>query len=299
LQVFAGVPDVPGSGNPLGLATVKPDTSEVRQLVETLIAELERPREVTAQIFKQLDGSYGVERDAIGEFLAEELPKLEDYEHDLILSPLFTPRLADQAIFAELLGIASIAHKQWPVLVRDLVQRPITAHLVTEADKIYPVILREVSIERFIYRLRLDGTIPPVLLHWIDRTPPEDHPLLKAVARRAIWENRERCEILLHLLKTSQADGTYKLSDAVDLLKLAEDYQPANIATLLPRIAGWIQTLQDEVHAAANPKPFFSAAVQELHGGSDHREKDEARMETKQRDLIFLRRLEQLLTAGA
>jgi hypothetical protein len=36
----------------------------------------------------------------------------EDYEHDLILSPLFTPKLPDRAIFAEVLGRESAPREQ-------------------------------------------------------------------------------------------------------------------------------------------------------------------------------------------
>ena len=50
-------------------------------LLETLAAELR------AQVANHLSGTHGIDRDAIGPFLADELPKLEDYEIDLALSP--------------------------------------------------------------------------------------------------------------------------------------------------------------------------------------------------------------------
>ena len=51
-------------------------------LVETLVAQLERPREVTPHVANYLNGNYDVERDAIGAFLTEKLQHLEDYEHE-------------------------------------------------------------------------------------------------------------------------------------------------------------------------------------------------------------------------
>jgi len=63
-------------------------------LIETLAAELERPRELSARVINYIGGTYGVDHDAVGRFLVDELPKLEDYELDLILSPVFTPKLA-------------------------------------------------------------------------------------------------------------------------------------------------------------------------------------------------------------
>ena len=78
------------------------------KLIETLAEELERPRELTTKLSDYIWGTYEIDRDAVGDFLVGKLTDLEDYEHDLILSPLFTPKLTDQALFAELLGKESV-----------------------------------------------------------------------------------------------------------------------------------------------------------------------------------------------
>src|SRR6185503_1245574 len=119
---------------------------------ETLAAELERSRELTGRVLSYIGGTYGVDHDAVGPFLVDELPKLEDYEIDLILSPLFTPKLADQAVFAELLGGESVPRAQWPALIQQLVERPTRAQLVTTDSRQHPVILRDVTIERYVHR---------------------------------------------------------------------------------------------------------------------------------------------------
>jgi len=270
----------------------------VRKLIDTIATELERPREITVQVVKHLDGAYGVDRDAVPAFLTEQLPKLEDYEHDLILSPLFTPKLQDQAQFADLLGAESIPREDWPVFTHQLASRPTVAHLIASDGKTYPVTLREVSIERFVYRLRLDGTIPGALLQRILKAPAADRPILKAVARRITWESDGRREILDRFLQASLADGTYKLSEITELLRIAEDYQPADSPALLKRIPGWQRVLEEEINSSDGPKPFFSSAVQQLHGGNDNRLRDENRMLQKQNELEFLKRLQQILTAN-
>src|SRR4030095_1713658 len=101
------------------------------KVFDLLVLQLERPREVTMQVANFLLGNYDVERDRIGAFLEEKLSTLEDYEHDLILAPLFTPKLADQAIFAQSLGRESIPRDQWEALITDLVARPVHGQLVT------------------------------------------------------------------------------------------------------------------------------------------------------------------------
>jgi hypothetical protein len=275
---------------------MNPDTDEVPSLLDTIASELERPREITTQVAKHLDGAYGVERDAVGPFLEDRLPKLEDDEHDLILSPLFTPKLSDQAVFAELLGRGSIPRKDWPALIQELVNRPTVAHLITSERQTHAVALREVSIERYVKRLRLDGTISASLLKLIDQTPAADHPMLKAVARRAIWENTARGEMLVRLLTKSLADGNYRLKDSIDLLKLTEDYQPADSSALLARIPRWIKLLEEEINSAGSPKPFFSQTVQHLHGGNDQLQTDEALTEAKRLEMAFLVRIQGILS---
>jgi hypothetical protein len=272
------------------------DTDEVPSLTETIASELERPRDITTQVAKHLDGAYGIERDAVGPFLEDRLPKLEDDEHDLILSPLFTPKLSDQAIFAELLGSRSIPKTDWPALIQELVNRPTVAHLITSEQQTHAVALREVSIERYVKRLRLDGTISAPMLKLIDQTPSADHPMLKAVARRATWESAARGEMLVRVLTQSLADGNYNLKDAVDLLKLTEDYQPADSSALLARIPRWIKLLEEEINSGGGPKPFFSSTVQQMHGGNDQRQSDEARTEAKRIELAFLERVQGILS---
>ena len=145
-------------------------------------------------------------------------------------------------------------------------------------------------------RLRLDGTISESLLQLIARAPAEDQPMLKAIARRAIWETAARIGMLVRLLTVSLADGKYSLKDSIDLLKLIEDYQPADAPALLARIPRWVKLLEEEIHSGGGPKPFFSQTVQQMHGGNDQRQTDEARTEAKRIELAFLQRVQGILS---
>ena len=297
---FFGFKHLPGASRMelrLGLAAPAADTCPVKPLIEALAAELERPRPLSAQVVNHLSGTYGIDRDALGPFLVNELPKLEDYEIDLALSPVFTPSLDDQAVFAELLGQASVPAAQWPALIQELVARPTRAQLVTADGQTHAVPLREVTLERFVHRLRLDATIPETLFKLLQHLPPAaDRPLLKAIGRRAVWEHATRREILVRYLTSATTSDNYRLTDAVELLKLAEIYQPADVASLLAQIPHWQQVLCAEINEAASPKPFFNERVQELHGGErDRRRQDEPRMIAKENERAFLDRLQQVL----
>src|SRR5207249_4401512 len=150
----------------------------VSNLLEALARELERPRELSPRVLNYIEGNYSVEHDAVGAFLTEELPKLEDYEIDLILSPVFTPKLSDQAVFAELLGPAPVAREQWPELIEQLAAQPVMAQLLTQDGVAHSVKLREVTIERYVHRLRLEAKIPQSVFGLLEKLPQADRPML-------------------------------------------------------------------------------------------------------------------------
>ena len=268
-------------------------------LLQAIAIELERPRELPSRVVNQLSGAYSLDRDAIGAFLVNELPKLEDYEIDLALSPLFTPMLPDQAVIAELLGQQSVPAAQWPALIEQLVSRPTRAQLVTDDGQTHAVPLREVTVERYVRRLRLDATIPEELFQLLEPFESAgDRSLLKAVARRAIWENEALRPILVRFVASTAAGGPCGPADALALLRLVESYEPADGADLLARIPRWQQALRHEIDVAASPKPFFNERVQELHGGGrDQRQTDDTRITAKQNERAFLDRLQRVLTS--
>lgn len=269
------------------------DTAPMQELLAPLATELERVREVSPQVIKHVTATYGVERDAVGGFFEQELSKLEDYEIDLILSPLFTPTIQDQAPVAELLGRDAVARDLWPGLVHQLATRPTCARLRMEDGRIPALLLREVTIERYVHRLRLDATIPEPLFKLIEAcASPEPRALLKAVARRAIWQSPPRREILVRLLLAGAGGQMSDLEDVLQLLKLMETYEPNDLPDLIARIPQWEQVLRRDITMAANPKPFFNERVQELHGGGrDQRSQDHARISAKERELAFLTQL--------
>jgi hypothetical protein len=251
-------------------------------------------------VIRHIQGTYEVERDAVGTFLVERLGGLEDDEVDLILSPLFTPRLADQAVFAELLGREPLPREAWPEMVRRLAERPARARLQFDGGT-YAVPLREVVIERFVYRLRLDGAISKTLWTLIDDAPrPADRPLLYAIARRAVWETGERHDIIEKFLRVTVENGSYRLADAIELLNLVESYKPASVNDLVDRLPKWQQTLQHTIDNASGPRPFFNHHAEHAHGGDrDQRGPDSFRVAAKQDELAFLRRLEATLRAAS
>jgi hypothetical protein len=267
-------------------------------LIDTVARELERPRELSSRVLNYIGGTYGVDEDAIGAFLTTELKNLEDYEIDLILSPVFTPKITDEAIFAELLGSGNVPREQWAGLVRELVERPTHAQLVTPDGQLHSVPLREVTIERYVHRLRLEASIPESVFVLLNRIPSiEDRPMLRAIARRPVWEDRGTREILERYLDVVTDRGSYTLPDMMELLHLAENRKPASVQDLLASIPRWAEALREQIDAAGGPKQFFHQGVEAMHGGDrDQRRQDDIRLTAKEKELAFLHHLQNLLT---
>jgi hypothetical protein len=268
----------------------------VKKLLETLAADLERPRELSPRVLNYIGGNYNVEHDAIGTFLIEELPKLEDYELDLILSPVFTPKLSDQAVFAEILGPDRVGREEWPALVQQLIARPTCAQLVTLDGVGHPVTLREVTIERYVHRLRLEATIPESVFRLLQQLPVADQPMLKAIARRSVWENSNAVAILESYLLAAVKRDSYTLGDALALLELMESRKPNSLSDLIEHIPSWLDALRHQIEVAAGPKPFFSQDIERMHGGGrDQRGQDDVRLSAKEKEFAFLERLQKVL----
>lgn len=264
-------------------------------LFSLLVSELERPRPLVPQVIRHLTDSYGIGRDEIGEFLEQRLPALDDTELDLLLSPLFTPKLPDQAIFAELLGRTSVPITAWPALINRLTERPTLGQLVDDAGAPHRFALKPVTLERYVHRLRLDGSVDEATFARIaPLSPPSDHALALAVARRAIWNTEARREILRRQL----AGATARIADLVELLKLMETAEPLDTADVLARIPAWEEVLRGQIAGAGQPKVFFNEQVRYMHGGGrDQRGTETGALSPKQAELDFLGRLRQTLSA--
>ena len=104
----------------------------MQAFVDAVAMKLERPRALLKQVVDHLASHYSVSRDELGAFFTSQLDALEDFEVDLLFSPLFTPTLTDQAVFSDLLDLQPLPTSEWPVLLRKLTDRPTVAHLTAE-----------------------------------------------------------------------------------------------------------------------------------------------------------------------
>ncbi|MBU6400141.1 MAG: hypothetical protein KGS61_07465 [Verrucomicrobia bacterium] len=266
--------------------------------LDAVARELQRPRPLLKQVADHLCSHYALARDQLATYLATELDGLEDYEIDLVFSPMFTPTLEDQAAFSDLLDTATLPAAEWPALIERLAARPVVGSVRVEHGQEVPVRLRPVVIARFVNRLNLEVALPAPLAKLLNSLPPaEDRPLLKALARRPVWQAEGRRQVLFQFLVATAGGDGYRREDLVTLLKWMETYQPRDTAEVLARLPHWREVKRREIATAGTPKPFFSDRIQELHGGGrDQRSTPQASLAVWQAELAFLERLHRALT---
>ena len=271
----------------------------MQPVLDRLAAELEKPRALTAQTLRHLAATYGIDRQEVGTFLDERLAGLEEDELDLTLSALYTPKLADQSIFADLLESASVTRADLHSWVEYLLQRPTTGHLQTADGVTHAFPLQRVTLERYVFRLRLEGTLPEGLLRLIRSLPPRaDQPRLLAIARRAVWNTPDRWELLQRFLARNYAGNSPIPGNPEDVLAVPFPFSERRAANVLARLPAWEQVVRIQVSSADQPSPFFNERVQDLHGGGrDQRGVNETLRQQKQSELAFLGRLGSLLAA--
>lgn len=267
-------------------------------LFARLVEELERPRPLGAQVIRHLTDHHDLGREDIGRFLDEQLPALEEGDLDLLLSPLFTPKLTDQARIAEVLEDRGLPAHEWPDWVQRLHRRPTQGHLLDDSGQAHRFPLQPVTLERFVHRLRLDGSVAPEIAGLIRHLFTElERPLLFAVARRAIWNTSARVEVLRRQLSAPQDAGTVT-ADALALLRLMETAEPEDAADIRGRIPAWTETLRQQIADAGQPKMFFNEQVRYMHGGGrDQRNPAPDATTAKRAELEFLGRLQAVLAA--
>ena len=123
----------------------------------------------------------------------------------------------------------------------------------------------------------------------------EEFEIAFAAADGAFGEGGER-----ESFKAIERGERFASNDAVELLKLMETYEPADLNDLLARIPHWQQVLRQEINEGSGTRPFFNERVEELHGGGrDQRRRDNTRLTAKENERAFLERLQCVLATQA
>jgi hypothetical protein len=170
-------------------------------LLKKLAEDLSRERIISLQVRTYIADQYGYDEDQLVRFFDEKVPTLEDYEVDLTFSPLFTPSLEDRAAYAAILGEQALSKAEVHHLSTQLAERNLYGHFITPKRENIPMILREVTIDRFVDRLYLEHPIDADVFKAIEATAPKgEDTFMKVLGRDSVWQEPWRRDTLIAFL---------------------------------------------------------------------------------------------------
>ena len=235
----------------------KPDLDAVEALAsETLTS----PRVLTPQVLDSLIAHHEVTGDSVVGWLREELERLESYELDLLLSPLFTPDFDMRVRFEEVLEEGRLESDEVEGLIERLIFANLPLALLHEGERI-DASLPEVVIERFVRMLHLDAPVPGDALAAFGPLSPK----VRCSLRDRAWKRRQSRELLPYLLQAAHSIGedfedyVYFLTDFVrshrpaarqDCLTFLDNLAEAYEADLRKHESGSRSFFNDELKAS-------------------------------------------------
>lgn len=269
--------------------------------LQAIEKELGRTRALVPQVVAHILGQYGATRDDLGRFLREVVPGLEDYQIDVMFSPIFTPGILEQALYSKLVIEAPLEGGATNALVQALCDRRIQTPLRLEDGAEHRLPLREVTLNRYVSRLNLERVIPePLAARIQEAIAPDELAIAHAIARRPVWATEGRENLLHQFLGTTLGTPHGTVENLSALMRLVETYRPATLEELIASLPELRELLRREMANSAMPRPFFNERVRDLHGGGrDQRGRDEHLIESKQREAAFLELLQTQLSPQA
>lgn len=264
-----------------------PETGLMRHAInETAIfQQLERdlqvPRLLNEQVLTDIADRYGFQTETLAEFFGKKVPVLEDFELDLTFSPLFTPTLSDRKSYGKHLGPHHLSGEQLRDMIRALEEKHLQGILLGPDGQPYPILLKEVTIERYVYRLSLDRPVAPSIFEAIpDDLTEDEHAMVNMLAREEIWREEDRHTLLNAFLNVNTPESSAdRVEKWVYLTDFVRTYRPLTLADLDRQLESLIQSCKLDLDKLPGRR-FHDPELMQLYTDSEtaHARDEQARI---------------------
>ena len=269
-----------------------------QELIRMIENELVKPKQITEQVINHILSHYSYTLDQIDEFFDKELEKLEDYEIDLLFSPIFTPKISDKAIFSKILDEIELTSED----IREIVDLLDAKSLETTfylnfkkgeeiVEKKFTVKLNRVNLERYVKLLNLDCQPSKQISQAIDVVFAREADEVKAMLRDKFWKERWREEFLRAYLVYVASNKEISSEKFEFLLKILRGNPTASdiyeIYDLMQDVINWTQTQVDVLKTGR--KQFFNGMIEQTYReeGSDKRRVKEIELNQRENELRY------------
>jgi hypothetical protein len=249
---------------------------DINALFQQLEKDLLTPRVINQQVLNYIADHYGFHAERLGVFFAEKISELEDYELDLTFSPLFTPTVHDRKAYGTILGAQALTSEQIAELERVLEDKRLSTTFVTYDGTEYPLLLKDVTIHRYVGRLFLDKPLASELYKAIERlVPQEQKGLVLMLSREDLWHEPGRRALLEGFLSLYHNQDCYPVDKLLYLTDFIRTYRPHSLPDLQRQLDSLIQSCEADLEKVRNRR-YHDHELAERYSHSDvARAKDE------------------------
>ncbi len=260
--------------------------------------ELTKPKQLTDQVLSYIASRYSYTLDQIDKFFEEEISKLEDYELDLLFSPIFTPKVSDKAVFSKILDDVEITSEDVDEIIEHLKKKNLTASFYISLkrknemiEKKFTVPLNHINLERYVKLLYLDCQPSKQLSRAIGIVFQNGSDKIKAILRDRFWKEGWREEFLKAYLVYIAGQSEISVEKFELLLKILHSNPTASdiyeIHDLLSDLIQWTQSQVNMLKAGG--RRFFNEMIEQTYKfeGGDKRIQKEEELKREEMELRY------------
>lgn len=211
-------------------------------LQQTLRNELTATRQLGVREAQAITTRLGAD-DPLVALAGEGFAALEEWEQELLLSPLFTPDQETRARVESAIPLEGMAVEAVAGLARELEAMELRAPLEF-GDQVGESPVPAVVIERFLRLLYLGQTIYPPVLEVLSSLglAPEEGWAARAVIRRLLWRDAPLRSLLLECLERMGRRGSYSLVKLQFLEELFSSSRPTSVEEVIRHLENLVES---------------------------------------------------------
>lgn len=236
---------------------------DLLQAIELASEALGSPRALTPQVLQYLLAHHEVKGNEVLAWLKEKLSGLESYEHDLLLSPLFTPDFPARLKFEGMLGESWFSTAEVDRLIENLNERGLRLTLHDEGDRV-ETSLSPVLVARFVHLLHLDTELPLDLLEPFRPLEAE----VRCHLRDRAWQRLQTRKLLPLLFEAAQSAGEDFSGYVSFLTDFVRSHRPASREECISFLQNTAKAYEDDLKShRSGVRPFFDQELKNSYSG--------------------------------
>ncbi len=267
------------------------------KIIQMIEENLTKPRQLTEQVLNYILSHYSYTLDQIDKFFSD-VRNLEDYEIDILFSPMFTPGISDKAMFSKILDDVDVKSEDIDEIINQLEGKKLVANFYVSfkngdevVRKEFTMPLNSVNLRRYVKLLNLDCQPSKQLSRAIEIVFPNESDKVKAILRDRFWKEDWREGFLRAYLSYVAGHGGASVEKFEFLLKVLLGNPTASdvyeIYELIYDVIQWTQTQVDVFKGGG--RRFFNEMIEQTYKleGADKRVQKEEELKHREVELRY------------